>query len=79
MKIAFLLIIVIAGSDQGSDPRLLFEDSFDCNRFALYTERQAVSASRMNKGTQTNVTAYCVPRVVPEKTMVIPSSRAERR
>ena len=79
MKIVFLLIIVIAGSDQDSDPRLLFADAFDCNRFALYTERQAVSASRMNKGTQTDVTAYCVPRVVPQNTMVIPSSRAETR
>ena len=71
MKIVFLLVIVIAGTDEASDPALLFESVFDCNRFALWTERQATSTGRMNPSDQYDITAYCVPKSVPSDTMII--------
>ena len=71
MKIVFLLVIVIAGTDEASDPALLFESVFDCNRFALWTERQATSTGRMNPSDQYDITAYCLPKSVPDDTMII--------
>ena len=71
MKIVFLLVIVIQGTDDASDPALLFESVFDCNRFALWTERQATSTGRMNPSDQYDITAYCVPKSVPDDTMII--------
>ena len=76
MKMLFLLVIVIEGSDADSDPRLLFESAFDCNRYALYTERQATSKDRMNTGPQQNITAYCKPVVRPKNTLAIEDSRS---
>ena len=73
MKIVFLLIVVIAGKTEPGD-ELLFEDVFDCNKFALWTERQATSATRMNWEYQRDVTAYCLPKVVDNERMTIPSS-----
>ena len=74
-KVVFLLIVVINGSSEDSDERLLFENVFDCNRFALYVERQATSPRRMNSCSQHKVTAYCMPKVVPDDTEVIGSKR----
>ena len=71
MKMVFLLIVVIAGSDEDSDPRWLFDSLFTCNRYASWIERQATSADRMNPERQHLVTAYCVPRMVPIDTPVI--------
>ena len=71
MKMVFLLIVVIAGSDEDSDPRWLFDSLFTCNRYAAWIERQATAPDRMNPDRQHLVTAYCVPRMVPNDTPVI--------
>ena len=76
MKMLFLLVVVIEGSDAESDPRMLFESAFDCNRYALYTERQATSQDSMNTTPQQNITAYCKPVVRSEKTPAIKGSRS---
>ena len=67
----FLLIVVIAGSSSDSDPRWLFESLFTCSSYALWIERQATSPRDMNPQRQHLVTAYCVPRMVPNDTPVI--------
>jgi len=76
VKMLFLLVVVIEGSDADSDPRMLFESAFDCNRYALYTERQATSQDRMNTEPQKNITAYCKPVVRSENTPAIKGSRS---
>ena len=67
----FLLIVVIAGSDEDSDPRWLFESLFTCSQYARWIERQATSPDRMNPERQHLVTAYCVPRLVPNDAPVL--------
>ena len=71
MKMVFLLIGVIAGSDADSDPRWLFESLFTCSSYGLWIERQSTSPRHMNPQRQHLVTAYCVPRMVPNDTPVI--------
>ena len=79
MKMVFLLIVVIAGTDSGSDPRWLFESLFTCNQYAYWIERQATSPRHMNPQRQQLVTAYCVPRMVADDTPVIRSHTRPRR
>lgn len=69
MVLAFLLVVVVSG-ETVSDDRMLFRNIYRCNQFALAIEQGKIGPRNRRYITQQNVTAYCVPRMVPENTLL---------
>ena len=68
MIIAFLLVVVVSGQTV-SDDRMLFESIYRCNEFAIAIEEGRAGSDHTKKfRMQQNVSAYCIPRMVPEGT-----------
>ena len=68
MIIAFLLVVVVSG-DTVSDNRMLFESIYRCNEFAIAIEEGRGSSENIKRSRmQKNVSAYCIPKMVPKET-----------
>ena len=68
MIIAFLLVVVVNG-ETVSDDRMLFESIYRCNEFAIAIEEGRASSSQIKRyRMQENVSAYCIPKMVPRGT-----------
>ena len=65
MIIAFLLVVVVSG-ETVSDDRMLFESIYRCNEFAIAIEAGSDHTKKFRM--QQNVSAYCIPRMVPKGT-----------
>ena len=64
MIFAFLLVVLVDG-ETISDDRMLFRSVYRCNEFALAIEEGRVSPDHSKRyRMQTNVSAYCIPRMV---------------
>ena len=68
MIIAFLLMVVV-NDEVISDDRMLFESIYRCNEFAIAIEEGRASSSQIKRyRMQENVSAYCIPKMVPRGT-----------
>jgi hypothetical protein len=68
MIIAFLLVVVV-NDEVISDDRMLFESIYRCNEFAIAIEEGRASSSQIKRyRMQENVSAYCIPKMVPRGT-----------
>ena len=70
MIIAFLLVVIVSG-ETVSDDRMLFESIYRCNEFAIAIEEGRGSSENIKRyRMQKNVSAYCIPKLVPRGTEV---------
>ena len=68
MIIAFLLVVIVNG-ETISDDRMLFESIYRCNEFAIAIEEGRGSSENIKRyRMQKNVSAYCIPKMVPRGT-----------
>ena len=67
MIMAFLLVVVVNG-EIISDDRMLFRSIYRCNEFSLAIEEGRAGPRNKRYIRNQNVTAYCVPKMVNEKT-----------
>ena len=68
MIIAFLLVVVVSG-ETVSDDRMLFESIYRCNEFAIAIEEGRGNSENIKRyRMQKNVSAYCIPKMVPRGT-----------
>tara|TARA_Y100000994_G_C15544269_1_gene381277 strand:+ start:283 stop:501 length:219 start_codon:yes stop_codon:yes gene_type:complete len=66
--LAFLLVVVVNG-ETVSDNRMLFQSIYRCNEFAIAIEEGRSSSKNIKKyRMQKNVSAYCIPKMVSQKT-----------
>jgi len=63
MLMAFLLMVVVDGATV-STPDMLFENVYECNKFANAIERGELGPNQRPYKWQENITAYCVPKMV---------------
>ena len=63
MIMVFLLVVVVSG-EIVSDNRMLFRSVYRCNEFALAIEEGRMAPKNKRYRMQTNVSAYCIPRMV---------------
>ena len=69
MIMAFLLVVLVNG-EVVSDDRMLFENIYRCNEFALAIEEGRMGPRNKRYRRNQNVTAYCVPRMVNENILL---------
>ena len=68
MIIAFLLVVIVS-EETVSDDRMLFESIYSCNEFAIAIEEGRGSSENIKRyRMQKNVSAYCIPKMVPRGT-----------
>ena len=68
MIIAFLLVVIVSG-ETVSDDRMLFQSIYRCNEFAIAIEEGRGSSENIKRyRMQKNVSAYCIPKMVPRGT-----------
>jgi hypothetical protein len=68
MIIAFLLVVIVSG-EVVSDNRMLFQSIYRCNEFAIAIEEGRGSSEHIKRyRMQENVSAYCIPKMVPRET-----------
>ena len=67
MLMGFLLVVLV-DSEQVSDNRMLFKNVYRCNEFAVSIEQQRYGRNHRPHYRQQNVTAYCIPKMVPKGT-----------
>ena len=68
MIIAFLLVVIVS-EETVSDDRMLFESIYRCNEFAIAIEEGRGSSKNIKRyRMQKNVSAYCIPKMVPRGT-----------
>ena len=68
MIIAVLLVVIVNG-ETISDERMLFESIYRCNEFAIAIEEGRGSSENIKRyRMQNNISAYCIPRMVPKGT-----------
>ena len=67
MIMAFLLVVLVNG-EVVSDDRMLFENIYRCNEFALAIEEGRMGPRNKRYRRNQGVTAYCIPRMVNENT-----------
>ena len=61
--------MVIVSGETVSDDRMLFESIYRCNEFAIAIEEGRGSSENIKRyRMQKNVSAYCVPKMVPKGT-----------
>ena len=60
---AFLLVVLVNG-EVVSDDRMLFENIYRCNEFALAIEEGRAGPRNKRYRRNQGVTAYCIPRMV---------------
>jgi len=69
MIMAFLLTVIVDGVTV-STPDMLFEDVYECNKFANAIERGELGPNQRPYKWQENITAHCVPKMVRENTFL---------
>ena len=69
MIMAFLLTVIVDGVTV-STPDMLFEDVYECNKFANAVERGELGPNQRPYKWQENITAHCVPKMVREGTFL---------
>ena len=68
MIIAFLLVVIVSG-ETVSDDRLLFQSIYRSNEFAIAIEEGRGNSENIKRyRMQKNVSAYCIPKMVPRGT-----------
>ena len=67
MIMVFLLVVLVNG-EIISDDRMLFKNIYRCNEFSLAIEEGRAGPRNKRYRRNQNVTAYCVPKMVNEKT-----------
>jgi hypothetical protein len=66
--LAFLLVVVVNG-ETVSDDRMLFQSIYRCNEFAIAIEEGRGSSENIKRyRMQKNISAYCIPKMVPRGT-----------
>jgi hypothetical protein len=65
MLMAFLLVVIV-DDVVVSDNKMLFRNIYRCNTFATAVESGKTSFRDKRYHPQQKITAYCVPRRVPE-------------
>ena len=69
MIMAFLLVVVVNGAVVTSE-EMLFKNIYRCNKFANAVERGESASDRQPYKWQENISAYCVPKMVSEDTVI---------
>ena len=69
MIIAFLLVVLVNG-EVVTDDQMLFQSVYRCNEFSAAIEEGRLSINNKKYRTNKNITAYCVPKTVPKKTLL---------
>tara|TARA_R110001592_G_scaffold246357_1_gene508090 strand:- start:3356 stop:3571 length:216 start_codon:yes stop_codon:yes gene_type:complete len=69
MIMAFLLVVVVDGATVTTE-EMLFKDIYRCNRFANAIERGESASGRHPYKWQENISAYCIPKMVSEDTVI---------
>jgi len=64
MIMAFLLVVVVEGTQLPNSSNWLFSNVLTCNRAAFYIE-SGVTHHSQKRGSQKGVSAYCIPKTVP--------------
>jgi hypothetical protein len=67
MVMAFLLIMIVDGEMIESN-QFVFQSVYRCNQFARALETGETSFRYTFVRSQTKITAYCVPKMVPANT-----------
>ena len=67
MLMAFLLVVVVDG-ETVSDNRMVFKNVYRCQEFASAIEMGKWSPNDRPYYRQKNVTSYCIPKMVSNKT-----------
>ena len=69
MTMAFLLVVIVDGATV-STPDMLFENVYECNKFANAIERGELGPNQRPYKWQENISAHCVPKMVREGTFL---------
>tara|TARA_Y100000385_G_C12861401_1_gene537407 strand:+ start:565 stop:783 length:219 start_codon:yes stop_codon:yes gene_type:complete len=69
MIMAFLLVVIVDGATV-STPDMLFENVYECNKFANAIERGELGPNQRPYKWQENISAHCVPKMVREGTFL---------
>ncbi len=69
MLMAFLLVVLV-DDKVTSDNRMLFKNIYRCNEFAVSIEQAKYGRNHRPHYRQENITAYCVPKMVPKGTQL---------
>ena len=69
MLMAFLLVVVV-DNEIVSDNRMLFRSIYSCNIYSSAVSDGKWSPNDRRYYRQENITAYCVPKMVPKGTLV---------
>ena len=69
--ILVLLLVVIVNGEVVSDDRMLFRNVYRCNEFALAIEEGRMGPRNRRYTRNKNLTAYCLPRMVNQNTLLI--------
>ena len=68
MIIAFHLVVVLS-LETVSDDTMLFQSIYRCNEFAIAIEEGRGSSENIKRyRMQNDISAYCIPRMVPKGT-----------
>lgn len=69
MLMAFLLVVIVDGTTV-STPDMLFENIYECNKFARAIERGELGPNQRPYKWQENISAYCVPKMIKKNTFL---------
>jgi len=69
MIMAFLLTVIVDGATV-STPDMLFENVYECNKFANAIERGELGPNQRPYKWQENISSHCVPKMVREGTFL---------
>jgi len=67
MILAFLLVVIVEGERLPNSENWLFANVLTCNSAAHFVESGATSPNQ-KRGSQNNISAYCVPKSVSKNT-----------
>lgn len=66
MTMAFLLVVIVDGATVSTSD-MLFEDVYECNKFANAIERGELGPNQRSYKWQKNISSYCIPKMISNK------------